>query len=547
MATEIDEADRAGGPAVALDYARRMFERQRVPLPPLGFSVDWSDQPSRHKLYLDTPKTPLPAPFAGLPDVEVAAAVATATGSVRAEMPGLDVLSSVLGCYGIVGRRTHLNWNEDSARKLRADAPVWSRPTASGGGMYPAETYLVAGTGAPLRTGVYHYDTAHHSLDRLSGADRCPELAAATGVAAGLYLVATLAFWKNAFKYNSFSYHVVTQDVGALLASWRLVLAASGVIVEPVLWFDEGPVGAAVAVDGRTEAPFVVIPFGPAVPLAAGSRLGTTGPAPLRVWEKSHRVRDFELVDRMHAAALVGTAPRPRHRAAGTLPVVESTEAVGLPAAGPSSAGLAGSLRTRRSSFGLFSAHPGLSVEDLGSVLAATAGIGRAGTDVAPAPRGEPWTRLWVLPNAVEGLSGRAYAYDADGHRLLAGPAFDFGEVQRHYALTNYNIREVAAVLVITGRLEALVGAYGARGYRMLSVEVGQAAQTTYLSATARGLGVGAVLGIDNLAVDQFLGVDATDERSMLFILLGHERGGLAGYDHGLYRSTPVALQGDHR
>jgi SagB-type dehydrogenase family enzyme len=105
----------------------------------------------------------------------------------------------------------------------------------------------------------------------------------------------------------------------------------------------------------------------------------------------------------------------------------------------------------------------------------------------------------------------------------------------------------VAAVLVITGRLEALVATYGARGYRMLSVEVGQAAQTTYLSATARGLGVGAVLGIDNLAVDEFLGVDGTDERSMLFILLGHERGGRAGYDHGPYRSTPVALQGDNR
>ena len=64
---------------------------------------------------------------------------------------------------------------------------------------------------------------------------------------AGLYLVATLRFWKNAFKYNSFSYHVVTQDVGALLASWRLVLAAAGLAVEPVLWFDEAPISTALA------------------------------------------------------------------------------------------------------------------------------------------------------------------------------------------------------------------------------------------------------------------------------------------------------------
>lgn len=98
------------------------------------------------------------------------------------EMPALDVLASVLGCYGLIDRRTALNWNEDSTNKLRAAQPVWSRPTASGGGMYPAESYLVAGPSAPVRTGVYHYDTAHHSLDRLSAANRCSELAAATGV-----------------------------------------------------------------------------------------------------------------------------------------------------------------------------------------------------------------------------------------------------------------------------------------------------------------------------------------------------------------------------
>ena len=155
-----------------------------------------------------------------------------------------------------------------------------------------------------------------------------------------------------------------------------------------------------------------------------------------------------------------------------------------------------------------------------------------------------PWTRLWVLPNAVEGLADRAYAYDAADHQLVGAGSFDFGEVQRHYMLTNYNINEVAAVMVITGRLEALVNAYGARGYRMLSVEVGQLAQTTYLAATARGLGVGAVLGIDNLAVDEFLGIEKTDERSMLFILLGHERAGRAGYDHGLHHRP---AEGDHR
>ncbi|GAB2556929.1 SagB/ThcOx family dehydrogenase [Kribbella endophytica] len=541
MTSQIDAAAGPNRAEVAMDYARRMFERQRVPLPPLGFQVDWSDQPSRHKLYVDAPKLPLPVPFANLPSLGVDEAAARAAGPADDRMPSLDVLASVLGCYGLIDRRTGLNWNEDSAAKLRPAAPVWARPTASGGGMYPAESYLVAGGQAPLRAGVYHYDTAHHSLDRLSSANRCAELAAATGVDAGLYLVATLKFWKNAFKYNSFSYHVVTQDVGALLASWRLVLAAAGYTVEPVLWFDEGPVSTALAVDGRTEGPFVVVPLGPSRTMKTEAQPGE--PPQLRVWEKSERVRDFELVERVHAAALVGNQPRPP-RATSVAPPPITGAVVQLPPLDPATKDLTTSLRTRRSSFGLFSAHPKLSTADLGSVLATTAQMTRAGSDVEPAPRQDPWTRLWVLPNAVDGLEKRAYAYDPAAHQLIARGEFDYREVQRHYALTNYNLSEVAAVLVITGRLEALVEAYGAHGYRMLSVEVGQLAQTSYLAATARGLGIGAVLGIDNLAADEFLGLEETDERSMLFLLLGHERAGRAGYDHGVHHRP---AQGDPR
>ncbi|PSL01623.1 SagB-type dehydrogenase family enzyme [Haloactinopolyspora alba] len=547
------------GRDVALDYARRMFERQRVPLPPLGYRVDWADQPSRHKLYLDTVKLALPAPFEPMPDVGVGAAAEAAGAEPVHTMPGLGVLASVLGSYGLVDRRTEPNWNEDSRRKLRSDGAVWARPTASGGGMYPAESYVVAGPDAPLPTGVYHYDTAHHGLDRLTVADRGHDLAAACGVAADLYLVATLRFWKNAFKYNSFCYHVVTQDVGALLGSWRLVLGAHDVPAEPVLWFDDAAVAAALDVDGHAEAPFVVLPLGKRGPRGPGGPPDTRPPRPSgtagplrprpagvehhRVWERSARPRTFDLVDQVHAAALVGDEPRPAPTPSSAAPSVaapaeEDGDVVELP---PSHAAagdldLRTSLLRRRSSFGQLAPRPPLTLDDLGWVLSAVDQTARSGTDVAPAPR-DPWTRLWVLAGAVDGLEQRAYAYT--GHRLVGGPRADVGALQRHYALTNYNLGEVAAVLVVTGRLGPLVEAYGARGYRMLGIEVGQAAQSTYLAATARGLGVGAVLGIDNLAVDELLGIGDTDERSMLFLLLGHDRVGRAGYDHALRPAVP--------
>ena len=539
-----DRWETQGSEQIAMDYAHRMFERQHVMLPPLGFQVDWADQPSRHKLYLDTVKVPLPEPFRSLPSIRLDEAVRSARCAGATEAPELDVLATMLGCYGLTGRRTTPNWNPDSDAKIQAARALWARPTASGGGMYPAESYLVIGRSGPLPAGVYHYDTAHHSLDRLSVGDQCDAIAAATGVRADLYAVSTLRFWKNTFKYHSFGYHVVTQDAGALLASWRLVLAAHHRPVEPVLWFDESAVGAVLDVDGCDEAPFVVVPLGhttkspaPATP-GPGARIGWN--TRHRIWEQSRRTHSFEMVSRVHAAALVGGRPRPGPGTAqaGTAfaPLRGDVLTLPEPGPGPADLDLGESLRGRRSSFGLFTARPPLDVRDVGWVLSSVARAGLAGTDVAPAPRGHPWTRQWVLASSVAGLEQRVYGYDAARHSLVAGPALEVSRLQALYALDNYSMPEVAAIIVVTGRLDALVAAYGARGYRMLSIEAGSAVQTAYLAATARGLGVGAVLGLDNIRIDELLGIAGTGERSMNFMLLGHERTPRLHYDHDLYR-----------
>lgn len=531
--------------AVALDYARRMFHRQSDPLPPPGFRVDWDDQPFRHTFYRDAPKLPLPAPFSLPVSGGVLASVERARTAGASAQPTLQELSSALACYAVTGRRTSPDWNEDSTRKLHTGQATWSRPTASGGGMYPVETYLVAGAGAVLPCGVYHYDTAHHALDRLTARDRTAELAAACGTRAPLYLVATLRFWKNSFKYNSFSYHVVTQDTGALLGAWRMVLGAFGHAPRPVLWFDEAPVGAAVGVDGRTEAPFAMVPLGEGADGAAPRPPSVPSRAPRpRVWERSRRVRSFEMVDQVHLAALVGDTPRPAPDAGdGCAPVPLPGGGSGVPlppVADPAEpGGLERALRTRRSAFGVMASRPALDTAALGRVLAAAERIGRCPTDVAPAADRRPWLRLRLLAHTVEGLEQRAYCYDGDSHRLLPGPAVDFSDLQRHYALTNYDLRQCAAVAVVCARLEPLVAAYGARGYRMLGIEVGQAAQSAYLAAAEADLAVGAVLGLDNPAIDDLLGLSDTDERSMLFLLLGRPRTPRTGYDHSLHRTLP--------
>src|SRR5207237_8793990 len=82
-----------------------------------------------------------------------------------------EVLSTILGAYCVNARRTQLTWGDDSTARLAASHAVWGRATASGGGMYPAEAYLVVGPGTPVLPGIYHHNTAYHGLARLSVVD----------------------------------------------------------------------------------------------------------------------------------------------------------------------------------------------------------------------------------------------------------------------------------------------------------------------------------------------------------------------------------------
>jgi nitroreductase len=59
-------------------------------------------------------------------------------------------------------------------------------------------------------------------------------------------------------------------------------------------------------------------------------------------------------------------------------------------------------------------------------------------------------------------------------------------------------------------------------------------AQTAYLAAAANQVGCGAVLGFDNIAIDEVLDLPRDDERTFLFLLLGHERSDPADYDYRL-------------
>ena len=89
-------------------------------------------------------------------------------------------------------------------------------------------------------------------------------------------------------------------------------------------------------------------------------------------------------------------------------------------------------------------------------------------------------------------------------------------------------------MVAISRALALRAGAFGGRGYRVLNSEVGAVAQTAYPPRPRCGVGCGAVLGFDNIAIDEAVGLDGGDERTFLFLLLGHERTDPADFDYRL-------------
>lgn len=509
-----------------------VLNRSRKPMEPVSYTVNWDDAPLHHKVYLSTPRLSLSSPFKTMPKVDISTAVSSLSKISPDESVNATILSDFLACYAELDRRTELNWNEDALRKLSPQNALWGRPTASGGGMYPLEQYVVAGPDSAIPTGLAHYDAANHALDVLDGADHTKGFAEATGVKANSYLVVTCKFWKNSFKYNTFCYHVVSQDLGCLIASWRVVAAAYGIALKPLLYFDDYLICQHLGVDGLHEAPFAVLPLETSpssqgkehkdfiYDQAKSSNL-LSNELGHKVLEVSRTTRTFPLCDKAHAACFMRNFDRPHVKNLRPDYMPEGIS-IDLPHT-KSNLSIETVLRERHSGFGSYSRAAQLTINQLAGALELVASLTAEPTDLAPRGR-EPWVGQWVIVAGVQGIPDGTYRYDECNHRLVASGKAQIQEAQRFYPLTNYSLGEVSVIHVMTVRLKDIMSSLGDRGMRIAGVEVGHAGQAMYLGASAFGFGAGAVLGLDNLEIDKLLGIQDTEEQSFLCHLLGAHR-----------------------
>lgn len=517
--------------SIAQTYADAIFDRVAKPIEPPGFTPNWADYPLRHTVYPTAPRYSLPEP--ALSALSLGDALARISAPTSAASLSFAALSAILRlAHGPAGRRLAITWNGENQSRTQYHRALYGRGTASGGGLYPTELYLASGPSGSLLPGVYHYASGLHALEQIAVGDPTPLIRQAlldhpAAAGADQFLLVSVDFWKNAYKYNNFSYHVVTQDTGALLGSLRLLAAGYGANLRSLLWFHDAAVNQALGLTTVGESVMAVIPLNAAAPILPAH--SAAPPVRCRPFQRSRTVVQFPMVEAVHAGALVVDEPRPDPATAAALarrlpapaqrvelPPVERT-ALAMP--------LVETLRRRSSSFGRFSARVPLTAAELATMLASAAAAAQAPTDLAPADPATALTGLMVFVNHVRGIAPGIYRYDAATHQLLLiTPGDSTAFQQRTYFLQNYNLAEVGALIVLTGRLNPALHAYGNRGLRMLNMEIGAMVQTLYLAGTALGLGCGAALGFDNAKVTAELQLDRDDERAMLWLMVGRER-----------------------
>ncbi len=529
------------------DYVQAVVHRSREPMEPVEFQPNWRDQPWRHKVYENVRRFPLP--------VDSPALLGGFSDGLYGQIPyggrsfSLESLAAMLRhSYGLLARRLRVDGNHNHDGRAAYQHALWSRGTASGGGLYPCEVYWVSGSRGPMQPGVYHYSPPHHAMQRLLSGDVVERVRAAVPDHLEMsdtdqFLLVSVRFWKNAFKYASFCYHCVTMDLGCLLQTWQLWARADGMVFRPALWFDEPALNHLLGLDSLTESVMAVVPVPwdhavdepvgdePAAPASSGAPDGETVKAAVNraTTERSRNVIQFTQVEEVHRATLAGNGPRPDPSslasAAVNGPGYEASVRLPSPEVERLDVNLAGVLRARRSSFGLFARTPPLSDSDLGTILS-VAGHGRhLHSDLRYADGTPRLTRLAMFANHVDGVTPGAYNYDPDHHALQPLPGEALSPfLQLHYSLNNYNLEQVAAVLAVVARPQAAIEGSGARSYRLVNAEVGAIAQTVYLAAATLGIGCGAALGFDNVAFAERLGIDDSDEWPLLLLMLGHER-----------------------
>ncbi|HWT45735.1 MAG TPA: SagB family peptide dehydrogenase, partial [Vicinamibacterales bacterium] len=160
-------------------------------------------------------------------------------------------------------------------------------------------------------------------------------------------------------------------------------------------------------------------------------------------------------------------------------------------------------------------------LSDVATALALTLGVqhwvrtefGRLPLKTSPSGGARHPIEGYLYASRVDGLRAGLYHYAADRHRLERISTGDMTARVRLWMPYGDYFSRAAFVVVLTAVLEREIWRYPyARAYRAALAEAGHVCQTFCLTATWLGLAPFCLMGLDDAAIEQDLGLDGVRE-----------------------------------
>ena len=408
--------------------------------------LDPSNRPAPFKRYVGLDPTPLPTDFGD-------AAPATS----------LDAAT--------IARLLFFTAGVTRASSSRAfEERTYFRTAMSAGNLHPVEVYVVCAGVDGIADGVHHFAPLEFGITTLREG-RFADGTQCTFVLTGLP-------WRTAWKYGERGFRHLYWDAGTMLANLLAVAEADGLDAGVWTGFVDEDVARLVAIDGITELPLTLVSIGTSAPPAVPSDLPPVvveveaiSPHPITFpliveAQQAGALADTSAVEEWRARAVDGSPARKEIDPPPSTADIDSIEDVIL---------RRGSTRIMR--------------PETAPAPLLRWGMS-SGARAVPADFVAPGTTLLehnLSIHGVEGVDPGAYRW-RDGDLELVRPG-QFREITQQLCLDQPLGGDSAYTAFHCARLDTVLGALGARGYRVAQLEAGIASGRLSLAAFALGCG----------------------------------------------------------
>jgi SagB-type dehydrogenase family enzyme len=129
---------------------------------------------------------------------------------------------------------------------------------------------------------------------------------------------------------------------------------------------------------------------------------------------------------------------------------------------------------------------------------------------------------LYVVAFKVDGLDPGVYHYGVEtGHLDIVKPGEYLAAFKNVVYSDGIDADHASLAIVVTAAFRRNTIKYLDRGYRMILMEAGEAAQNLCLVATSMDLGACLLGGFNDDQLSEFLDIDGVDEAPLLPVLVG--------------------------